>query len=131
MTFVDSGAWFALYVPPDPQHGAAVRWLTTNPGPLVTTDYVLDETLTLIRARGQRDIALDFGNDAFSGQLATIHYLTEAEIAAAWAVFHRFSDKDWSFTDCTSKVVMQAHGIGQAFAFDQHFRQFGTVAVAP
>jgi predicted nucleic acid-binding protein len=131
MTFVDSGAWFALFIPVDPHHAAAVGWLAANAGPLLTTDYVIDETLTLIRARGQRDIALDFGTRAFWGTLATVHYLTPADIADAWAIFRRYADKDWSFTDCTSKAVIDRLGVPQAFAFDHHFRQFGSVAVAP
>lgn len=44
------------------------------------------------------------------------------------SVFH---DKRWSFTDCTSKVVMEEVGCRTAIAFDEHFRQFGTVAVEP
>ena len=131
MTFVDSGAWFALHIPVDAHHSAAVGWLAANRGPLMTSDYVIDETLTLMRARGQPAIALDFGTDVFAGALATVHYLTPANIADAWDVFRRFADKDWSFTDCTSKVVIEALGIQTAFSFDQHFRQFGTVAVAP
>ena len=131
MIFVDSGAWFALYVSRDPQHTSAARWLAANPGPLLTTDYVIDETLTLLRSRGQPALALDFGVDVFRGDLAVVHYLTRSEIAAAWEVFRTFADKAWSFTDCTSKVVIEALGIPTAFAFDQHFRQFGTVAVVP
>ena len=50
----------------------------------------------------------------------------------AWEVFRRFSDKRWSFTDCTSKVVMDRLGIaGPCLAFDQHFRQFGSIQVVP
>jgi predicted nucleic acid-binding protein len=131
MTFVDTGAWFALFVPSDPDHPAAVGWLTANTGPLLTTDYVIDETLTLLRARGRNTRALDFGRAVFGGNLGGVHYLSPADVAAAWDVFRRFADKDWSFTDCTSKVVIERLGIAQAFSFDQHFRQFGTVAVVP
>ena len=49
----------------------------------------------------------------------------------AWQVFRRFSDKEWSFTDCTSKVVMDRLGITTAFTFDHHFRQFGAVTLVP
>ncbi len=131
MTFVDSGAWYALFVPDDPNHTAAINWFAANPGRLLTTDYVVDETLTLLRARGHKRKALDFGRSAFGGNLAVVRYLDRAEIAAAWAVFERFADKDWSFTDCTSKVVIEALGVSQAFSFDRHFRQFCTVAVVP
>jgi predicted nucleic acid-binding protein len=45
---------------------------------------------------------------------------------AAWEVFERFNqDKEWSFTDCTSKVVMENLGIQHVFAFDHHFDQMG------
>jgi predicted nucleic acid-binding protein len=91
----------------------------------------VDETLTLLRARGQMAIALALGERFFAGDLATIHYLEEEEIRLAWDVFRRFADKQWSFTDCTSKVVIDVLGIDAALAFDQHFRQFGTVAVVP
>lgn len=131
MRFVDTSAWYALFVPTDFQHIPASKWLAENRGPLLMTDYVIDETLTLMRSRGQPDVALDFGRDAFAGRLATVHYLTRSEIDAAWDVFRTFVDKEWSFTDCTSKVVIEALGIPTAFAFDQHYRQFGSVAVAP
>ncbi len=42
-------------------------------------------------------------------------------------VFRRYQDKQWSFTDCTSKVLIERLGIAEAFAFDHHFEQFGTV----
>jgi predicted nucleic acid-binding protein len=131
VTFVDTAAWFALYVPADPFHAAACQRLAANRPPLLTTDYVIDETLTLIRARGQNRIAIDFGATAFAGTAATVHYLTPDDIAAAWRVFHDFDDKGWSFTDCTSKVVMDRFGVATAFTFDHHFRQFGTVTAVP
>lgn len=131
MTFVDTGAWFALFVPTDPDHRAAIDWLTAYAGGLLTTDYVIDETLTLMRARGQNRKAIDFGRDLFAGQLGTVHYLTPADVRDAWDVYRRFPDKGWSFTDCTSYVVIARLGLSAAFSFDQHFRQFGTVAVVP
>ena len=130
MTFVDTAAWYALFVSSDVNHLTASRWMSSNRGPLLTTDYVLDETLTLMRSKGQRDVAIEFGESVFNG-LARLHYLKPGEIAAAWDVFHTFDDKDWSFTDCTSKVVIERAGITTAFTFDRHFRQFGTVVVVP
>lgn len=59
--FVDTSAWFALVVPSDPNHVQAVDWLTANPAPLVTTDYIVDETLTLLRARNERSRAIEIG----------------------------------------------------------------------
>jgi predicted nucleic acid-binding protein len=131
MIFVDTGAWFAAVMPTDPDHSAAVAWLAANREPLLTTDYVIDETLTLLLARGQKTRALTWGETAFDGKLATVHFLTPADIRDAWDVFRRFTDKGWSFTDCTSYVILARLGVSAAFSFDQHFRQFGITPVVP
>ena len=98
---------------------------------LLTSDYVVDETLTLLRARGEPNRAIALGNQFFRGDLTAIYYLTEEDIQAAWDVFCRCSDKEWSFTDCTSKLVMERLQLITAFAFDRHFHQFGGIAIVP
>jgi predicted nucleic acid-binding protein len=131
MIFVDTGAWFAAFVPNDPDHGAADAWLEANHEPLVTTDYVVDELLTLLKMRGEYQRALRLGASLFAGDIATLTWVTPEDIRQAWATFHRYQDKDWSFTDCVSRVVMQRLDMQTAFAFDDDFRQFGTVTVVP
>lgn len=131
MIFVDTGAWFALVVPTDPDHTAAVAWFDVNRAPILTSDYVVDETLTLLRARGEHQRAVAMGRRFFAGQIARVHHLSEGDVIEAWRIFERFSDKDWSFTDCTSKLLIEQLGIAYAFVFDGHFRQFGTVTVCP
>ena len=131
MIFVDTGAWYASLVPTDPDHRRAAQWLAANHSPLLTTDYVIDETLTLLRVRGERKRALLLGARFFRHELAEIHKITNADLTLAWKTFEQFDDKGWSFTDCTSKVVMEQLGITTAFAFDHHFQQFGTIQVVP
>ena len=131
MIFVDTGAWFASIVPSDIDHASASHWLNQNAEPLLTTDYIIDETLTLLRARGESTRAIRLGEQFFSGALAKVHFLTEDEILRTWEVFRKFSDKEWSFTDCSSKVVMEKLGITHAFCFDHHFAQFGSAVVVP
>jgi predicted nucleic acid-binding protein len=70
-------------------------------------------------------------DEFFQGQLAHLEFLTRDDILTAWQVFLRFSDKDWSSTDCTSRVVMDRLQISTAFSFDHQFRQFGKVRVVP
>jgi uncharacterized protein len=128
---VDSGAWYASVCPEDANHRRAREWLAQNEEPLLTTDYVIDETLTLLRARGNSQRALQIGTQFFAEELATVHFLTRDQISSAWSVFRDFADKEWSFTDCTSKVVIESLAIRKAFSFDRHFRQFGAVIVVP
>jgi len=131
MIFVDTGAWFASVVPSDRDHAAATRWLSQNIPLLITTDYSVDETLTLLKARGQTLRAMVMGEQFFRGTLATVYYLTEADILLSWQIFRQFSDKEWRFTDCTSKALIDKLHMQQAFAFDHHFHQCGSVEVVP
>jgi len=131
MIFVDTGAWFASLIATDINHAAATAWLSQNQQPLATTDYIVDETLTLFKARGELAHGLALGGQFFLGQLAFVHYLSPADVEAVWQVFHQVKDKEWSFTDCTSKIVMENLKITHAFTFDHHFRQFGSVQVVP
>ncbi len=131
MIFVDSGGWFAGVVTEDSDHEAAKKWLEENREPLFATNYIVDETLTLLRARGENQKALEVGNLFFRGLLANIYHLSEEDVLATWEIFQKFSDKDWSFTDCSSKYVCEKFGITHAFSFDKHFHQFGTVIVVP
>ena len=131
MIFVDTSAWYASVVPSDFNYQAANTWIRQNTQPLLTTDYIVDETLTLLRARGETARSIALGKAFFSGQLARLYYLTEADIQLTWQVFSRFSDKEWSFTDCSSKVIIEKLKLAQAFSFDDHFRQFGSITVVP
>jgi predicted nucleic acid-binding protein len=129
--FVDTSAWFDSIIPSETNHPIAAGWLSHNQQPLLTTDFVVDETLTLLRARGEDVSALGLGGRLFNGEMAQLYYLTEEDILAAWQVFRTYNDKEWSFTDCTSKIVIEKLGLTHAFAFDQHFHQFGRVVVVP
>lgn len=131
MIFVDTGAWYASLVPTDPDHESAVQWLVANRFPLLTTDYIVDETLTLLRVRGEKKRALLLGARFFNQTIAEVHKITSSDLTLAWKTFEQFHDKNWSFTDCTSKVVIEQLGIKVALAFDHHFHQFGTVEVVP
>jgi uncharacterized protein len=129
--FVDTGAWFARFVPSDTDHVAARDWFEQNKQPLITTDYVVDELLTLFRIRGEFQRALEVGPSLFNGDICQLEWVSPADVASAWHVFSSYRDKAWSFTDCVSRVVMERLGITTAVAFDDHFSQFGTVTVAP
>jgi predicted nucleic acid-binding protein len=98
---------------------------------LVTADYVIDELLTLIRARADHRSAVKIGAAIFRGELAHVEWVSVSDVTEAWNTFRSFDDKRWSFTDCVSRVIIERMGIPYAFAFDEHFRQFGNVIVIP
>jgi predicted nucleic acid-binding protein len=103
--FVDSGAWYASACPEDENHRRAREWLAQNEEPLLTTDYVIDETLTLFRARGNSQRAIQIGTQFFAEELATVHFLTPDQISSAWGVFRDFADKKWSFSTPAGRLI--------------------------
>jgi predicted nucleic acid-binding protein len=81
--FVDIGAWFAYFVRRDPDHPAAVAWKRRNRQPLVTTDYVLDELLTLLKLRESYRVAVAAGNTLWEQRVARMEHVTSEDIIRA------------------------------------------------
>jgi predicted nucleic acid-binding protein len=130
--FVDTSAWFAASVPTDRNHRAADAFLAaTDPRLLLTTDYVIAETLTLLRIRSEHQRASEFGRRAFEERICQIEWVLKGDVLKAWIAFETFRDQKWSFVDCLSRTVIERLQIEQAFAFDDHFRSFGEVVVVP
>jgi predicted nucleic acid-binding protein len=131
MIFVDTGAFYAANVPQDPDHDAARAFLSGNREPLLTTDYVIAELLTLFRARSQKRRSIVVGRHLLEQEACTIEWISKDDVMEAWRIYQRYHDKAWSFVDCVSYAVIERMGISKAFAFDDHFRQFGHVTVLP
>lgn len=126
--FVDSSAWVALFYAGDQAYEPAVSiWGRIRKGgaPLVTTDYVLDESVTLLLTRAGHAASIRAGRAIMESAVARLIFLDESAIRAAWDTYQRYSDKSYSFTDVTSFLVMESLGIRRAFTFDRHFAQAG------
>ena len=106
MVFVDTSAWFALFVPTDPDHLRLRDWFAQNREPLVTSDYCIDETLTLLLVRCERLRAMEAGRQLFEHNLTRIQFVSPEQIQRAWIVFQQRAAAGWSFTDCTTFVVI-------------------------
>jgi predicted nucleic acid-binding protein len=129
--FIDTSAWYAASSNRDANHSKAKAFFASLREPFVTSDFVVDETLTLFRARGEDRHALEFGAAVIDNRFAEIVTVISNDFERAWQMFRDYQDKKWSFTDCTSFIVMERLGITRAFAFDDHFRQFGIATVLP
>ena len=121
------------FVPDDACHAAAATFLRSNDESLVTTDYILDELLTLLNARGHSARADSFIPQLLSGvgEVSRLEWVSQEDVIQAWLIFQRHREQAWSFRDCVSLAVMNRLGIKAAFAFDEHFRQFAGVSVLP
>ncbi len=131
MIFVDSGAWYALATPSDPDHNSAKVFAASVAEPFVTSDYIVDELLTLFTVRRRKANCIEWIRDVLVRGGTELVRVSDEDFNHATEVYQHFADKEWSFTDCTSYVLVQRLQIKVAFSFDHHFRQFGIVDVAP
>jgi predicted nucleic acid-binding protein len=130
---VDTSAWYALEIEDDVNHEAACKFLSKialgKHGICVTTDYVLDETLTLLRSRRSLSSALVFVDKIKKSRSVRVFWVDEGLFEKALNVFQGSDCKSWSFTDCASFALMKDLLIGDAFTFDGHFREAGFQAL--
>ena len=126
--FVDTAGWMACADRADPAHrrSCAARDSALEAGQvLVTTDFVVDETLTLIRFRLGIDAADRWWHQVDGSQRVHWERVDVARFERARQLFFQYRDKDFSFTDCTSFAVMRELRLTQALTTDRHFRQIG------
>jgi len=122
--FIDTGAFCALTIPKDlnnPKAKTIHATLQKKNAIIYTSDYVLDETYTLLKMRSSHATAVKF-MDQIDKSHTKIERVAQELEAAAKAIFRRFEDKRLSFTDCTSFALINHLGLDAVFAFDEHFR---------
>lgn len=123
--FVDTSAWFALLNGADPAHAAVLSVLEAHPGRLVTTNFVFDEVITLARMRLGHGAAVRFGVQILGQPRVDLIRLGSDDERAAWDLFVARPDQAYSFTDCSSFVVMRRLGLARAVALDADFTREG------
>ena len=136
IVLVDTSFLFAYYNSEDKHHDSARNYLDnvvkpqTHPLGFLLTDYIFDELITLILIRTKNKTQAIFtGNSILNSQTLKLIYLKEETISKAWTKFCGYLDKQWSFTDCTSYILMRDAGIMKGISFDEHFRQFGFIVL--
>jgi hypothetical protein len=132
--FVDTGGWMACADRADPAHEAcaASRDATLEAGRLlITTDFVVDETLTLIRFRLGLAAANAWWQQIDGSARLRWERVASDRFERARNLFFQYRDKDLSFTDCTSIAVMQELKVKTVITTDRHFHHVGFDVVPP
>lgn len=129
MILIDTSAWFTLLCERAAQRPEATSTFAEIEkgrfGAPVTTDYVLDETFTLLRQRvGLSSVARLSGLLRESPSIRRVR-VSEAVFEESLRLMLSHGDKRWSFTDCTSFVTMRETHIVRAFAWDHNFAEAG------
>jgi len=73
---VDSCAWYAIFDENDKYHESASNFYEHNLSPFVTTNFIIDETLTLLKKRLGHRHAVEVGKDLWNQELSSIITIT-------------------------------------------------------
>ena len=119
--FVDTSGWFAYANRRDRHHAAVRRVIETFDGRLVTSTFVLDETVSLCRYRLGHIVAVKVGAVLFDPETLDLVRMTAEDERAGWELFCNRPDQRYSFTDCTSFVLMRRLDLSTVLALDADF----------
>lgn len=120
----DTSANYALLDRSDRNHAQAValaRLMRRRHLTPLLTNFIVGETHGLVLSRLGAALARRW----LFGNVWPIERITADDEARARDVLRRYDDKNFSYVDATSFIVMERLGIKQAFTFDPHFEQFG------
>ncbi len=129
--FLDSSAFIARALDRDEYHDAAVETFTAlSRGQLpyrlfYTSNFVIDETVTFMLYDAGPRLAVAALENLRKSSLLRILHVSEADEAMADETFRRFASSRVSYTDCTTKVLMEREGIEAAFSFDRDIEVLG------
>jgi len=126
--FVDTSGWYALVDRRDAHHeevAALVRDLVKAGTRLVTTDYVIDESCTLAKARSGSVMSFRLLDLVRGTAALDLEWIGVERFDRSERELKKYHDQPFSFTDCTSFTVMRELGIRDAITTDRHFSVAG------
>ena len=128
--FFDTWGWVAIAHKEDNRHAEVVPFYKSyllKKGVPVTTDYVLAEAVTLLRAKTHGvGFFIDAVLSAAKDGKIIIERIGESRWEKAWTLSKKYQDKpDISFVDFTSFVVMKEARISEALTADKHYEDVG------
>ena len=131
MLFADTGFVVALLHRRDELHPRARAWVAAEISTILVSEPVCFEVMNQLSKPNDRHLAPAARRWIFENRLVRYVPSDHETNEAAWRMYSRHSDKEWSLTDCHSFVLMRQFGIREALAHDIHFEQAGFVALLP
>jgi uncharacterized protein len=124
--FVDTSAIFAHFDAMDANHEVAVGlWegLIGGRTELITSNYVLVETATLL----QRRLGIPWveAMESYLIPELTVVWVQPELHQRAMSALLSANRRELSLVDCVSFEIMRSRGVVHAFAFDRHFAERG------
>ena len=128
MIYIDTGAFLARHLSNDQYHHQAnTFWdlIRKKQEKCVTSNFVLDETFTLLGRRAGYSFAAQRAKNIYASESINILRPSREVELEAIGFFEKYSDHCLSFTDCVSFILMKIKKIKRVFTFDHHFHLAG------
>ncbi len=123
---MDTSAFCTVLDADDEEHPAARQaWqhLIEKGHPLLTSNYVLVETLALLQSWLGMQAVREFDDAVYP--LLRVLWVDEETHRQAISTVLATGRRRLSLVDCSSLVLIRRHGLDTAFAFDDHFPEQG------
>lgn len=127
LILADTSGLYSLLNRRDQYHAQALQFYNTLPlqTEIVVIEYILVETMTLLRARGFSSQAVQFRETLLVSQIFTLRYSTPELEQTTFDVFRRYTDKEWAYADCALLAMANTLNTPFIFSFDHHIDQMG------
>lgn len=130
--FWDTSGWFSLLVPEDEFHEDATNIANHSTRmhiPFITSDLVIQETMTLLMARKEIQKAKLFWSNLSESKVVRIEKIDESRFQKTGEFFCRQIEQGYSFVDVSSFILMKELKITEAVSTDKHFKKAGFTAL--
>jgi predicted nucleic acid-binding protein len=123
--FGDTSYFVAFAGPSDRFHAQAVDWSAKWRGRIVTTEYILVETGSMLSRPEDRPTFVNLDRDLESDPAVQVVPASQALFRSGFDLFAARPDKEWSLVDCISIIIMKQRRLREALTTDRHFVQAG------
>jgi uncharacterized protein len=132
--FIDTGPFIARHLGDDQHHAearAGFAALEQKPSRLFTSNFVLDEAITLLSRRAGAPFAAARARAWYGSAALEILRPAADDERLAIELLEKYGDQRASYTDCVSFVLMRKRRIRRAFSFDADFAAAGFELLVP
>jgi len=124
--FLDTSALYAYFDKSDSEHERISEYINLSADDFYLTNYIVDELITLLRFRNfEIKQFKSYIDEIWNESFCNIMYVMPEIEKEAWKMLIKYHDHKFSFTDCTSFVVMKKSLIKKVCTVDEHFKIAG------
>ncbi len=123
--FFDTSYICALYNSNDSQHKKAIQLKnkiskTTHPW---ISNYIFLETVTILSQKIGKKDSVDVGKLMFSSNKFNFLQITPKLNLKTWLLFQQIENKNISYVDCNTAILMKEEKISKLVTFDKDFEK--------